>query len=494
MTCYLHIGMPKTGTTSVQNFLYTNRELLKKQDFLYPISAKYDHKYDHAHHYFAFCLNTYFKTNDKEALDKNLKQLQDEIESSNTTHTIIFSEILPDTCNTAQKVAYLQSVLRQIGFTNIIVVAYLRNTADMYVSMFSQRLKGFLTDSKVKRELLPQILTPPKDNKNPEIYYNYKQVLQNFAQVFGKESMIVRLFDKNEFEQGDLLKDFLSAVGLAWDNDFVIPKNQNETLDLLGIEIARNLYKHDFPLIQNDVIASKIYAYTTKSLTSKDPNLKFMPKKDMYEAYLEFYADSNEWVRAEFFPQRQSLFPPKDLGKYKENYTLREMKEEYWERVAQFIADILSDLINATNTLESRKSASFIQADSALARVQDELPYKLGEALAQNTKSLLGFVRLPFVLSYITERHNAKHRIYSQELAQGNALTLPPLSSYSDYEQALKLQRSFVYNLGKALIVYDKNGEAKLSYMRFVGRVLGSIRRNKGMHKQLAHLSNEQKI
>ncbi len=491
MTCYLHIGMPKTGTTSTQSFLYVNYELLKKQNFLYPISAKHDHKHDHAHHYFAGCLNWYFKTNDKNSLDKNLKQLQEEIQSSKVQNTIIFSEILPEVCNTLQKVAYLREILCQIGFQKIIVVAYLRNTADMYVSMFSQRLKGFLADNKIKQEMLFSILTPPKDNPKPEIYYNYQQILQHFSEVFGKENMIVRLFDKNEFVQGDLIKDFLSAVGIAWNPEFIIPKNQNETLDLLGIEIARHLYERELPTLENDTTSSKIYEYVSKSLTSKDLALKFMPPKEMYESYLNFYTESNEWVRAEFFPHKQSLFLPKDLNSYKENYQLREMKEEYWERVAQFIADILTDLINAQNALSARKSASFIQADSAIARVQEELPYKLGEALAQNTKSFWGFVRLPFVLSYIKDRHNAKERIYAQEVANSNAPALPPLSSYPDYEEALKLQRSFVYNLGKALIHYDSKGEAKLSYLSFVGRVLGSIRRNKGMGKQLTHLKNE---
>ena len=33
---YLHIGMPKTGTTAIQCFLRDNREELKKQGFCYP--------------------------------------------------------------------------------------------------------------------------------------------------------------------------------------------------------------------------------------------------------------------------------------------------------------------------------------------------------------------------------------------------------------------------------------------------------------------------
>ncbi|EAL6169552.1 acyl carrier protein, partial [Campylobacter coli] len=40
MTAYVHIGTMKTGTSSIQNFLYLNRSLLQKQNYYYPISIK----------------------------------------------------------------------------------------------------------------------------------------------------------------------------------------------------------------------------------------------------------------------------------------------------------------------------------------------------------------------------------------------------------------------------------------------------------------------
>ena len=36
--CILHIGTEKTGTTSIQKFLATNRTLLKANGVLYPLS------------------------------------------------------------------------------------------------------------------------------------------------------------------------------------------------------------------------------------------------------------------------------------------------------------------------------------------------------------------------------------------------------------------------------------------------------------------------
>ena len=35
-TLYLHIGLPKTGTTSIQNYLFENREALMQRGVCYP--------------------------------------------------------------------------------------------------------------------------------------------------------------------------------------------------------------------------------------------------------------------------------------------------------------------------------------------------------------------------------------------------------------------------------------------------------------------------
>jgi hypothetical protein len=37
-TVYLHIGMPKTGSTSLQKFLFANRIQLLEEGYLYPIT------------------------------------------------------------------------------------------------------------------------------------------------------------------------------------------------------------------------------------------------------------------------------------------------------------------------------------------------------------------------------------------------------------------------------------------------------------------------
>ncbi|EKO4740768.1 hypothetical protein P0K53_001681, partial [Campylobacter coli] len=40
MTAYVHIGTPKTGTTTIQKFLYLNREKLEIQNIIYANSIE----------------------------------------------------------------------------------------------------------------------------------------------------------------------------------------------------------------------------------------------------------------------------------------------------------------------------------------------------------------------------------------------------------------------------------------------------------------------
>jgi len=47
-TIYLHVGTHKTGTTALQKFLRDNAELLKEQQFMYPLlsnSKEFNHCY-----------------------------------------------------------------------------------------------------------------------------------------------------------------------------------------------------------------------------------------------------------------------------------------------------------------------------------------------------------------------------------------------------------------------------------------------------------------
>ncbi|TEY03976.1 hypothetical protein [Campylobacter sp. US33a] len=103
---------------------------------------------------------------------------------------------------------------------------------------------------------------------------------------------------------------------------------------------------------------------------------------------------------------------------------------------------------------------------TAKARIQNHLAYKLGSALIENSKSMFGYIRMPFVLSYIRDKHKLQQKKYKENIKKHPELTLPPLEDYLDYEEALKEKECFTYKLGLALMKADREWY-KGGYIRF---------------------------
>ncbi|EOH5516000.1 hypothetical protein ACMG21_001638 [Campylobacter jejuni] len=91
-----------------------------------------------------------------------------------------------------------------------------------------------------------------------------------------------------------------------------------------------------------------------------------------------------------------------------------------------------------------------------IIETKNQLSYKLGQAMIVNSKSFLGYIRMPFVLSYIKDKHNQEQKIYQEKIKKDSSLTLPPLESYFDYKEALKEKECLTYKLGQALIQANK--------------------------------------
>ncbi len=73
-----------------------------------------------------------------------------------------------------------------------------------------------------------------------------------------------------------------------------------------------------------------------------------------------------------------------------------------------------------------------------------------------NSKSLLGYIRMPFVLSYIKDKHKQEQKNYQEKIKKDPSLALPPLEDYPDYKEALKEKECLTYKLGQALIQANK--------------------------------------
>lgn len=187
------------------------------------------------------------------------------------------------------------------------------------------------------------------------------------------------------------------------------------------------------------------------------------------QSCIDYFEESNEWVRKEFFPHKERLFPKKDLTNYKENYELKEMKPKYWDKIAELIADIvktknqtiqsnLTQIKNLNQTIQDKDNLLSFQTQygTAKQRIQNQLSYKLGQTMIINSKNIFGVLFMPVYIISTLLSHRQEQKIYQEKIKKDPSLKLPPLESYPDYKEALKEKECLTYKLGEVLIRANK--------------------------------------
>ncbi|HID0729126.1 TPA: hypothetical protein R1604_000009 [Campylobacter jejuni] len=122
---------------------------------------------------------------------------------------------------------------------------------------------------------------------------------------------------------------------------------------------------------------------------------------------------------------------------------------------------------------------NYIDKNSAKSRIHNHLSYKLGQALIENSKSILGYIRMLYVLSYIKDKHKFEQKAYEEKIKDNPNLALPPLETYPDYNEALKEKECFTYKLGEALMQANKNWYGG-GYIKFYFKDVPRLKREFG--------------
>ncbi|WP_291953154.1 acyl carrier protein [Campylobacter sp.] len=345
MTAYLHIGTTNTGNQEKQGFLMQNEDKLLEQGYIYPKSLRMANRH-------WVLVDIVLELVKKEKLSSNvLDDLDDErlikavenfkIEAKlHKDKKFIFSaEGIVWDFSTKKHIEILKKVMDNLGFTKVYEIVYFRSTLDYLNSHCSQDIKnnmGFYS-------------ADFKPDEHPRKYiFDYEWICKSHSEVFGEENLIVRLL-REEYVGGTLLKDFVYHLGLKWDESFVLKQNKNESFNLLGMELQSRLIKKD---LQGQNINSLLYIARKTFEGTSDSRLKFKVAKDIAKSYVDYYENSNEWVRAKYFPHRKTLFEPINWDEYKENPTLTQTNEKDWDQVAEFITQIIISKNKIINSLK----------------------------------------------------------------------------------------------------------------------------------------------
>lgn len=180
-TLYIHIGTPKTGTSTLQHFFEDNRAALLQKGIYYPESISYKRVggYESTAGNFAWVTRINW---DMEELRKTVEGMFEVSNNVLLSTEHIWLEI-------GDKGDFLLNLKRMLEDTEIKVIVYLRRQIDYLESQYREYVRVILTQEPIFEVC---------DSSNPTLSevkesLDYYAVLENMAQAIGRENIIVRI-------------------------------------------------------------------------------------------------------------------------------------------------------------------------------------------------------------------------------------------------------------------------------------------------------------
>jgi len=231
--CILHVGTPKTGTSSIQESLFHGLEdprfhyvsLGHLQAAMFLAACFLDRPED----FWIFRARGYSSTRIRmmrQAFEWRLRRALDKAKRAAQT-PILSAELgwmLP-----ASALMRLRDFLTSEGF-GVAVFAYLRPIKSWMES-------GFQQHNKVRWTPFLPYQTPR--NLSPDAPYSYSRKLSIFGDLFGRENLTVRSFIRSNLASGCVVQDFCSTAGIHLSVGSIRRSN-----DSLSAEATRLLYVH----------------------------------------------------------------------------------------------------------------------------------------------------------------------------------------------------------------------------------------------------------
>lgn len=243
----IHIGVPKTGTTAIQDFCALNRRELANQSLLYPALDK-----GHAHH---GLMRLVYQRQPNDQRMRRFDNFRRKIEKTTCERVLISSEFAAR----LQDLSELRRLLKDVP-TRIIV--YLRRQDDWLLSAYNQNVKSPST-------LMDDTFDEFAKRPHLERRLNYENLLALWSEAFGFENLDVCVYEE-EKRNGQLIRRFLERLGVNVNNEKLCDVGHpNRALDRHSLEIVRicNSMKLD-PSVSTTITKLLIKNQVTKNRDS----------------------------------------------------------------------------------------------------------------------------------------------------------------------------------------------------------------------------------
>lgn len=309
-TVLLHIGTPKTGTTSLQKFLMDNARALQKRGVDYPTDERIFWHWAH-HPLGAVLSKPYARWVDasyNRPPQEAFAPLREHIEKTRA-HTVLLSS---EQFFLAKNLKQLPSLLPGV---RIRVLCYFRWQVEFLRSWFRQAIVAGgnfwqLDESNFERFI-----------KRWTESLDHYETASELARIFGKENLALRIFERDCLRDGDIVSDVLEALDLPADlaqrgrDSRAIEVNTAVSGDLLELKahsLTKRWWKGDLKRMRrfSRALEHDLQRLSTGSTHSAALEASF--GRELRDRVRARYEDSNRRFLAEFAPPRASL--PREEG------------------------------------------------------------------------------------------------------------------------------------------------------------------------------------
>jgi hypothetical protein len=311
-TIYLHIGAPKTATSTLQNVLASNYGRLLKEGVLYPRNLRSAD----AHHELACDLIEKYQGSPMSDVwygaqprGQAWQSLQDEMEhQKNSIQSVIISTELffGQSKNLEPIVEEMSNYLRG---HEVKVIVYLRRQDQLYSSFYNQDVKGMRQwpDSAYQFYETHQLLE-----------CGYHSLLGMWSQAFGKKHIIIRPFEPEQWLNGDIVQDFCGSIGIEPLSSKY--EDHNESLGITQLYVKRCLNRIGYEKNLND----EVLRVLAKICPEEPAKGCLYVHKGLFRKYRKEWLQINEALSADYLQDRPlfngSIPKPEELDLYKINH------------------------------------------------------------------------------------------------------------------------------------------------------------------------------
>lgn len=239
MKAIIHIGLEKTGTTTIQNFIYKNKKTLESKNIF--LTKSFGYPNNNLLSYISIdqpsASKNNFKNHDFQLFKKNIiKKAKIELSDSLNKHNFLFSsEHLHSQLKSQKEISHFKKTLHILGFKSFSIIVTLRPIIEMHRSRISTAFKnGNFVEPKI---------TEPWKFKTPHIY-QIKNTLKDWMSVFGENNI-----NAIRYSRKTLLRDFFEIVDKDISLDHL--KSINNKNKSLSYEIMEAIYSNKILIEKN---------------------------------------------------------------------------------------------------------------------------------------------------------------------------------------------------------------------------------------------------